>query len=162
MTRSLGNKALKRLERAARALVTQFQRRSGRGSQSEQPLVLAVTHCHPIRVVLYAAAFQGGWRFHFTKSLRAALDVASTRRPKAVFYDHAAGDPAWCQYCLCLSREGIPFVSVAHKNDDSIFFGVLAAGGYQACGEPLTSEEIVNVVDFAQEVAGLAHVPVKS
>jgi hypothetical protein len=53
-------------------------------------------------------------------------------------------------------------VSLAHKSDDETFFVVLAAGGYQARGEPLTSEEIVKVVDFAEEVAGMARVPVKS
>ena len=121
---SLGIRPLKRLEQVARSLVRQFQWHSSRGSENEQPLVFAVTHLHAIRVVLYAAAFHGGWRIHFMKSLGAVLDVASTHRPKAVFYDHAAG-------------------------------------GYQARGEPPTFEEIVNVVDFAEEVAGLPRVPVR-
>jgi hypothetical protein len=95
------------------------------------------------------------------KSLRAVLDAASTQKPKAVFYDHAAGDPAWRHCCSYLSREGVPFVSLAHKNDDETFFAVLAAGGYQARSEPLTSEEIVKVVDFAEELAGPARVPVR-
>jgi hypothetical protein len=49
------------------------------------------------------------------------VDIASAQRPKAVFYDHSAGDPVWRQYCSFLSREGIPFVSLAHKSDDEIF-----------------------------------------
>lgn len=159
---SLGKRAGKWLEQAARALVGRFQRDSSFGSQSEQPVVLAVTHCYSIRVVLYAAAFQGGWRVHFMKSLREVPDAVSAHRPRAVFYDHAAGDPAWRQYCSSLSREGVPFVSLTNKSDDETFFVVLAAGGYRVWGHPLTSEEIVNVVDFAEEVAGLARVAVKS
>jgi hypothetical protein len=157
---NLGTKARKTIDQAARALLKPFQRRSGCGSRSEEPLVFAVTHCYPMRVVLYAAAFQGGWNLHFMNSLREVVDAASTQRPKAVLYDPAAGDPSWRQYCSSLFRDRIPFVCLAHKRDDDAFLSVLAAGGFQACGEPLTSEEILSVVDFAEEVGGMAHVPV--
>jgi hypothetical protein len=161
MTLSLGTKARERIEQAARALVRKVQRRSNRSSQSEQSLVLAVTNCHPTRVVLYAASFQSGWTVRFMKSLGEVADAASTERPKAVFYDQTAGDPDWPRYCSSLSREGVPFVSLAHKNDDDTFLMVLAAGGYQAWGEPLTSEGVMNAVGFAEEVSWLPRVPVK-
>jgi DNA-binding response OmpR family regulator len=154
--------ARKRVKQIARAVIRHFQlddhadsRRTG-----EEPLVLAMTHCHPTRVMLYAAAFQGGWKVHFVKSLREALETAHRQKPQAVFYDHAIGDRDWDHYCSALSRERIPFVLLAHKADDETFLLVLATGGYQTWGDPLTSEEIVKAVEFAKEVVGLARVPV--
>ena len=129
-------------------------------SCEEDPVVFAVTNRYPIRLVLYAAAFQGGWKVQFMKSLSEVKAATPVERPKAVFYDHAAGDPAWDRYCSSLSREGIPFILLAHKSVDETFLIALAAGGYHAWGDPLTSEEIVKAVNFAGEVAGLAHVPV--
>jgi hypothetical protein len=156
---NLRTKARRRIEQAARTFVKTFRRQLRRGSRSEEPLVFAVTHCYPMRVVLYAAAFQGGWNLQFLKSLGEALHAVSARRPRAVFYDHAAGDPAWRQYCSSLFREGIPFIALAHNSDDETFLSVLAAGGYPAFGEPLTSEGILNAVDFAEELAGRARLP---
>lgn len=130
----------------------------------EQPAVLAVTNRYPTRLVLYAAAFQGGWKVHFMPSLGDAVAAVPTLAPKAVFYDYAVGDPAWDTYCSMLSQQGIPFVFLANRNpqenNDKTFLIVLASGGYQAWGDPLTSEEVVKAVDFAGEVAALAHVPV--
>ena len=160
MNVNFGMKARRTIDQAARVIMKPFQRRAGSSSRSDEPLVLAVTHCYPIRVVLYAAAFQGGWHIHFMESLREVLDTANTQRPKAVFYDLTAGDPAWRMYCSSLFRKGIPFLSLAHKRDDETFLNVLAAGGFQVCGEPLTSEEILNAVEFAEEVAGMARVSV--
>jgi hypothetical protein len=130
-----------------------------RGS-AEEPLVFAVTHCYPTRLALYAAAFQGGWKVIFRKSIREAAEAAQSCRAKAVFYDPVVGDTGWRCYCSLLSREGVPFVFMAHPRDDDAFLAVLAAGGYQVSGDPLTSEEIVKAVDFAEEVAALARVPV--
>jgi hypothetical protein len=150
---SLGNMTSKRIREAFQGLIKQFQHRN-------EPLVFAVTNRYPTRVALYAAAFQGGWRVQFLKSLRQAAEMAREERPKAVFYDHASGDPAWDRYCSSLSGEGVPFVFLANRNDDQTFLSVLAAGGYHASGDPLRSEEIVKAVDFAGEVAALGHVPV--
>jgi hypothetical protein len=111
-------------------------------------------------VVLYAAAFHGGWKLHLMKSLGKVLEAAASRRPKAVVYDHRAADPAWHECCSALSREGVPFVSLAPSSDDETFLTVVAAGGYQAHDDPLTSEGVVDAVDFAEEIARLAHVPV--
>ncbi len=126
----------------------------------EEQLVFAVTRCYPTRLALYAAAFQGGWRVHFTKSIREAAEESRTSMPIAVFYDAAAGDPGWKRCCLSLSREGVPFVFLARNSDDEAFLAVLAAGGYPVSGDPLTSEEIVKAVDFAGELATLSRVPV--
>jgi hypothetical protein len=152
---NFATKARKRIQQALRALISYSRKNSGK-----EPVVFAVTKCYPTRIALYAAAFQGGWKVHFMKSLQGAVTAAGSQRPKAVFYDHAIDDPAWDQYCSSLSRDGIPFVLLAHRNPDETFLVVLAAGGYQAWGDPLTSEEIVKAVDFAGEVAGLARVPV--
>jgi hypothetical protein len=157
---NIRNTARRRLEQAARALMKPFRRPPGTDSLSQQPLVLAITYCYPIRVALYAAAFRSRWNLRFIKSLGNARNIASTQRPKAVLYDHAAADPAWSEYCAALSREGVPFVSLALGSDDDTFLTVLAGGGYLACGGQLTSEGIVNAVNFAEEIAGLAHVPV--
>jgi hypothetical protein len=159
---NLGTMARERINQAARALMNylRLNSRAGSGGSGQEPEVFAVTNCYPTRILLYAAAFQGGWKVHFMKSLRDALEATHSRRPKAVFYDHKAGDPAWDQYCSSFSCEGIPFVLLANKSDDATFLVVLATGGYQAWGDSLTSEEIVKAVDFAGEVAGLARVPV--
>ena len=165
---NLGTAARKRVQEVVRAFIKHvaFTKRVQENSQAgshisdQETEVFAVTNCYPTRIVLYAAAFQGGWKVHFMKSLREALDATHSRRPKAVFYDHHAGDPAWDEYCSSFSREGVPFVLLAHKNDDETFLVVLAAGGYQAWGDPLTSEDIVKAVEFAGEVAELARVPV--
>jgi hypothetical protein len=159
---NLATVARKQVEQAGRALVNWFQRKCHGGPRdlSEGPEVFAVTNCYPTRIVLYAAAFQGGWKLHFMKSLREALEATHSRRPKAVFYDHHVGDPVWDQYCTSFSHMGVPFVLLAHKTDDETFLVVLAAGGYQAWGDPLTSEEVVKAVDFASDMAGLAPVPV--
>jgi hypothetical protein len=152
---NLGSKARTWVQQAVRALLSCTRQNSGK-----DPVVFAVTKCYPTRLVLYAAAFQGGWKVHFMKSLQEAVTATRSQRPKAVFYDHAVGDPAWDQYCSSLSHAGVPFILLAHKNLDETFLVVLAAGGYQASGDPLTSEEIVKAVDFSSEVARLAHAPV--
>jgi hypothetical protein len=121
----------------------------------EESVVFAVTNCHPTRVAIYAAAFQGGWRVEFMRSLREAVDAARVRKPKAVFYDHADQAP-WDQYCSTLAADGIPFILLAHKSCDETFLVLLAAGGYYASGNPLTSEDIVNAVNLAESVAALA------
>ena len=154
-----GMAVCKRIKEASRALLKHFQQRTGSGSTGGETELFAVTNCYPTRIVLYAAAFQGGWKVQFMKSLHEAMQETYSRKPKAVFYDHNVGDPAWHQYCSSFSREGVPFVLLAHKSDDETFLIVLAAGGYQAWGDPLTSEEIVKAVVFAGEVADLARVP---
>jgi hypothetical protein len=159
---NLGMKTHKWIQQVFRALMRYIQQNSrpDSGASDREPVVFAVTNRYPTRLVLYAAAFQGGWKVHFMKSLRQVVAATRTEKPKAVFYDHAAGDPAWDYYCATLSREGVPFVLLANKNIDETFLVVLAAGGYQAWGDPLTSEEIVQAVEFAGEVATLARVPV--
>lgn len=149
----LGNMTWQRIREAVQGLVKQFEHR-------DEQLVFAITNRYPAKVALYAAAFEGGWRVQFLKSLSEAAETAYQERPKAVFYDHAANDPAWDRYCSSLSNEGIPFVFLANRNDDQNFLKVLTAGGYHACGDPLTSEEIVKAVDFAGEVAALGSVAV--
>ena len=151
------------IQQTLRALMTCTRRSAPpdpHDRRHDEPLVFAVTRRYPTRLVLYAAAFQGGWRVHFMKSLREVVKATGTRKPKAVFYDHAAGDPAWDQSCSTLSREGIPFVLLANKKVDETFLVVLASGGYQAWGDPLTSEEIVRAVEFAGEMLALSRVPV--
>lgn len=118
-------------------------------------MVFAVTRCYPTRLALYAAAFQGGWRVNFRKSIREAAETARSSGAKAVFYDPRAGDPGWKRYCSVLSRQGVPFVYLARCPDDDAFLAVLSAGGYQVSGNPLTSEVIVKAVDFAGEMASL-------
>jgi len=159
---NLGTTARERIKEATRALMKHFQQSPCAGSHNPngEQEVFAITNCYPTRIVLHAAAFQGGWKVHFMKSLHDALEAAPSRRPKAVFYDHHAGDPAWVQYCSSFSREGVPFVLLAYKSSDETFLVVLAAGGYQAWGDPLTSEEVVKAVAFAGEVAELSRVPV--
>ena len=153
---NLGMKTHKWIEQAVRALMRYIQQNSRTHSSPEEPVVFAVTNCYPTRLMLYAAAFQGGWKVHFMKSLREAAETTRVQRPKAVFYDHTVGDPAWDRYCAALSLECVPFVLLAHKKVDETFLVVLAAGGYQAWGDPLTSEEVVKAVDFGVEMAGLA------
>ena len=150
---NLGIMTFKRVQDAVRGLMKQFQQR-------EEPLVLAITNRYPTRIALYAAAFQGNWRVHFMKSLREAAEASQGQRPIGVFYDQSCADPAWGWYCSSLSGEGIPFVFLADKSDDEIFLNVMAAGGYLACSDPLTSEEIVKAMDLAGEFAGLVNVPV--
>jgi hypothetical protein len=140
-----------------RTLVNYF-----RANPDREAEVFAVTNCYPTRIVLYAAAFQGGWKVRFMKSLQEALEATHLKKPKAIFYDHDAGDPAWDRYSSSFSREGVPFVLLAHKNDDETFMVVLATGGYQVWGDPLTSEHMVKAVDFAGEVSNLAKIPVVS
>jgi hypothetical protein len=122
-----------------------------------RPIVFAVSHCHPTRIALYAAAFQGGWRVEFLPSLQDVLVAARTRRPKAVFYEHINEEDAWDSCCSALSAEGIPFIFKGRKTTDEIFLLLLASGGYYAAGEPLRSEEIVKAVDLGEQLAGLPH-----
>ena len=159
---NLGTTAGNIIRRAAQSVMRHVQQEvpGGLRHTDAEPLVFAVANCYPTRIVLYAAAFQGGWRVEFMKSLRAAVEAARSRRPKAVFYDHGGEEPHWDNYCSALSRQGIPFILLAHKNVDETFLVVLAAGGYQAWGDPLTSEDVVKAVEFAGELSGLAHVPV--
>jgi hypothetical protein len=155
--------ACERVRQTVRMLMRGLGRAVHAGSHAsvEEPLVFAVSNCHPTRVVLYAAAFQGGWRIEFMRSLRDVLQATRIRKPKAVFYDHATGpDEAWNQYCSVLASEGVPFILLAHKSCDEIFMVLLASGGYHAWGNPLSSEDIVKAVDLAEEVAGLSHAPV--
>ena len=140
-----------RLKQTVRSLVG----RLGGGSDDE-PIIYAVSNCHPTRVALYAAAFQGGWKVEFMKSLQDVVKASRKRKPKAVFYDHGDGQP-WDQYCSTLSAQGIPFILLGHKRSDETFLVLLARGGYHAWGNPLASEDIVKAVEFAEEVAGLPH-----
>lgn len=153
---TVGTNVCKRMEQAAQGLIKYVRQNSGltRGI-GQPPVVFAVSRCYPTRIILYAAAFQGGWKVQFVSSLREALSEAHFHRPKAIFYDHDAGDQEWDEYCSCFSRERVPFVLLAHKEKDHTFLVVLAAGGYQAWGDPLRSEDVVEAINFAEEVAAL-------
>ena len=129
-------------------------------SSARETLVFAVTNCHPTRVVLYAAAFQRGWKVEFMRSLRDVREAVRSRRPIAVFYEHANDGTPWDRYCSTLAGEGIPFVLLGHKSCDETFLILLACGGYHAWGNPLTSEEIVKAVEFAGEVPYACHTAV--
>lgn len=158
---NFGMSARIRIRQAVLTAARYLRRNSRADSEGlDEPVVFAVTNCYPTRIVLYAAAFQGGWKVRFMKSLGDVLEAAYDRVPKAVFYDQDGGDPAWERYCSFFSFENVPFVLLAHTNADETFLRVVAAGGYQAWGNPLTSEEIVRAVTFAGEVAGLPRVPV--
>ena len=149
------------LRNALRTLVNRFQQDYPAGPRgSGEEVVYAVAKCHPVRVALYTAAFQGGWKIEFKNSLQETLEAARFRKPKAVFYDHAMGDPTWDHYGSQFRLQDIRFVLLAHKASDEVFMIVLSVGGYYASGDPLTSEDIVKAVDFAEEVAGLSHVVV--
>lgn len=119
-----------------------------------EPVVFAVCNCYPTRILLYAAAFQGGWKVEFMDSLAQVLNAVRNRRPKAVTYDHAMGTRNWDRYCSALAADRVPFILLGHKSCDETFLVLLASGGYHAFGNPLTSEEIVKAVEFAEEVAG--------
>jgi hypothetical protein len=121
-----------------------------------EDLVFAVTNCHPTRIALYAAAFHGGWHIEIMRSLDEMMEAVRSRKPKAVFYEHTDDGFAWDQYCSALSRQGIPFILLAHKACDETFLVLLGAGGYHAWGNPLTSEEIVKALELVEEVRGLA------
>jgi DNA-binding NtrC family response regulator len=155
-------KARKRIGQAGQALMKWFHQTlpASHALPDEEPQIFAVTNCHPTRIVLYTAAFQCGWKVQFMKSLREAIEVVHFRTPKAVFYDHAVGDQSWERYCSCLSRAGVPFVMAARNWDDETFLAVLKVGGYQVYGNPLTSEQLVEVVGLASEMARLANLPV--
>ena len=156
---TLGTMLQKRIRQATRAVLNSIHQIShSRPEKDEEPEVLAVSNCYPTRIVLYAAAFQGGWKVRFMKSLGEAHEASLFRRPKAMFYDRTAADPRWHQYCSSFAREGIPFVLLAHRNDDETFLDVLGSGGYPACGNPLTSETVVNAVILALEMASLTPV----
>lgn len=157
---TLGTNAGKRLKQATRDLMSYLQNTgAGLGHPGEEPVVYAVTKNYPTRVVLYAAAFQGGWTIRFMKSLGEALAAAEHEKPRAVFYDHAIRDSEWDRYCASFSQAGVPFVLLAHKDDDETFLVLLAAGGYHAWGNPLTSENVVNAMSFAGEISKLAAAP---
>lgn len=125
-------------------------------------MVFAVSNCHPTRVAIYAAAFQGGWKVVFMRSLSEVVEAVHTRRPRAVLYDHREGGPRWDHYCSNLAGEGVPFILLAHSYCDQAFMLLLTAGGYPACGSPLTSEDIVKAVHLAEEVAVLSRCSVSS
>ena len=135
---------------------------SGPPDSAALPLVFAVSNCYPTRIVLYAAAFQGGWKVEFFRSLRELLEAARTRTPKAVFYDHTGDRREWDGYCSKLSSMGIPFIVLGHKNCDETFLVLLTHGGYYACGDPLCSEEIVKAVSLAEDVAECSRASVGS
>ena len=115
--------------------------------------VLAVTSCYPSRVVLYAAAFHGGWKVEFVKSLALVLEAIANERPRAVFYDYSTGDVDWERYCAVVTRMGIPFVLITQKAIDETFLSALGAGAFYAAGEPLSSLEILKALDLAEEVS---------
>jgi hypothetical protein len=125
----------------------------------ELPVVFAVTKCHPTRAILYSAAFQGGWSVRFLNTLEEALSAAGSHKPLAVFYHHHSGDASWDGYCSSFSQAGIPFVLLAHKGDHETFMVVLGAGGYHACGNPLTSADIVKAVVFGGQMARHGNIP---
>lgn len=124
----------------------------------EGPVVFAVSHCHPTRIALYAAAFQGGWRVHFLPSLRDVQQASLKYRPRAVFYEHTCDGVRWDRACAAFAAEHIPFIFKGRRTTDDTFLLLLASGGYYAAGEPLRSEEIVKAVELADELTGLAHV----
>jgi hypothetical protein len=121
-----------------------------------------VTDRYPTRILLYEAAFQGGWKIEFIKSLRDVLERTRSRKPKAVFYDHDTGLAGWDQYCSALAAQGVPFILLGHKSCDDAFMVLLERGGYHAWGNPLHSEDVVKAVEFAEEVTSLSHAPVGS
>ena len=108
-----------------------------------EPLIFAVSKCYPTRIILYAAAFQAGWKVEFLNSLDAVLAETRTRRPRAVCYDHTNADTGWDQCCSALALLNIPFILLAHKASDETFMTLLGCGGYHAWGNPLSSEDIV-------------------
>ena len=128
------------------------------GSKSDD-VVYAVSRCHPTRVAVYAAAFQGHWKVAFFPNLGAVMAAVAKRKPRAVFYDHTNGGRDWDQYCSDLAHLGIPFILLAHKPNDETFMVLLARGGYHAWGTPLASEQILSAVEFAEEMAGMRAVP---
>jgi hypothetical protein len=125
-------------------------------NRKDEPEVIAITNCYPTRLILYTAAFQGGWKVQFLPSLRAALEGLGSRHPRAVLYDNTCGDSAWQGYCSAFSQCGIPFVLVDHKSNDETFLVALSAGAYPAWGAPLTSEGVVKAVEIAEEIIGLS------
>jgi hypothetical protein len=154
--------AVNRIKKDLRMFMQSLGRAVRRGSHgsAEESVVFAVTNCYPTRIVLYEAAFQGGWKVQFRKSLGDVLEESRSGKPKAVFYDYACGAAEWEQYCSVLAADGVPFVLVARKISDEILMVLLERGGYHAWGNPLCSEDIVKAVDFAEEVASLSGTPV--
>ncbi len=120
------------------------------------PVVFAVSHCHPTRIALHAAAFQGGWKVLFMPGLREVLEAAQTQKPRAVFYDHSGSGTEWGDSCSTLAAQGIPFILLGHRTSDETFLVLLARGGYNAWGDPLTSEDIVKAVSLAEEISSRA------
>jgi hypothetical protein len=118
-----------------------------------ESLVFAVTNCYPTRIALYAAAFQGNWKIVFMKSLREVQEAVRARKPRAIFFEHSPENTDWDRHCSAFATQDIPFILLAHRNCDETFLVLLAHGGYHAWGNPLTSENIVNAVDLAEEVA---------
>jgi hypothetical protein len=115
-------------------------------------VVYAVSNCHPTRIAVYAAAFQGHWSVEFKPSLEHVMEAVRIRRPRAVFYDHTNRGREWDQYCSEISRMGIPFILLAHKPHDETFMVLLSRGGYHAWGTPLASEQILKAVALAEEI----------
>ena len=148
---------------ALRSLLGEFGRMAQTASShpnSRKP-VFAVATCHPTRILLFSAAFQAGWSIVFLRSLNDVLEMSRTLRPKAVLYDHMTADRTdWAQYCSAFTSQDIPFVLLAHKNNDETFLTSLAHGGYHAYINTLRSEEIVRAVELADEMVGLSHTAV--
>jgi hypothetical protein len=139
-----------------------FERAASREPHGDrhEALVFAVSKCYPTRIVLYAAAFQAGWKVEFLNSLDEVLAETRTRRPRAVCYDHTNDEVRWDQCCTILARRHVPFVLLARKASDETFITLLGCGGYHAWGNPLSSEDIVKAVELAEEVGSLSHAPV--
>src|SRR5579862_1717341 len=93
-----------RVGHAVRKLMNSIHRENHRG-RVDDGLVFAVTNCYPTRVVLYAAAFQGGWTVEFVRSLSDTVALTRFRRPKAVLYENTGDAKGWERHCAALADE---------------------------------------------------------
>jgi hypothetical protein len=124
----------------------------GTPGAAEEPVVFAVGSCHPMRIALYAAAFQAHWKVKFMTSLGDIVKALPSRRPKAVFCYDPAGGTAWARQCSALTVAGVPFVLLSPQLGDDAFSTLLESGGYPVWGSPWNSENIVKAVEFAEEM----------